>query len=538
MNRILPLFALFVCLNVHAQTKSKYWLYLNPLESIHSNHIALSEYSISNKVKKGVPLDQHDYSLSTNYKKQLNQLGIKVVYVSRWLGAICIETEKPVDQLQSLAFVQSIERHKTLVLNDKVLSSKKAKISSHNRSSSKYGIAENQIQMLNGVSLHDQGYKGEGITIGVFDNGFAGADTIDALDSLINDGRVKAVYDFVNDNDQVYDDGDHGTMVLSTMASNYPDSIIGTAPNANYYLFVTEDTYSESQVEEVNWLKAIEYADSLGVDVTNTSLGYTEFDNPKENYTYEDMDGNTTIITKAADMAAKKGILVVSSAGNSGNDPWYYISAPADGDSVLAIGAVNYFGEIVSFSSRGPSYDGRVKPNVCAQGAYSAVVRPNNQLTYSNGTSFSGPILAGMAACLMQANPEKTNMDLFKAIEKSSHQFDNPDHHYGYGIPNFIMADSLLKADTLVSHSKFYKAQVLPTPFVSDFTIYLVTDFDQTVDINVYDVNGRNVFSKQAYFRSGRNSYHIKNSVIWSEGIYFIKVQNNTINHSFKTMKL
>lgn len=530
-------------INLNAQI-GKYWVFIDEkIQNFEQNSLAISPLAQAKRYKKKIPLEYTDYKLSDHYLDQLSKLGLDVVYQSRWLRAYCIiiKKESQYEQLIELPFVKRVSLMQRLISKKEPLLHFSAN-SKNNRSielePEAYGYGQNQIEMLNGITLHNLGFRGEGITIGVFDNGFSGVDTLDVFDSLRNQNRIIGTYDFVQNNDSVYDSGDHGTMVLSTMASLLTDSLIGTAPKANYYLFVTEDNTSESKLEEVNWLKAIEYADSVGVDVTNTSLGYTVFDEEETSYSYADMDGNTAIITKAADMAAKKGMLIINSAGNSGNDDWYYIGAPADGDSVLAIGAVNGDEEIVGFSSRGPSADGRIKPNVCAQGAGSAVVSPNNKHTFSNGTSFSGPILAGMAACLWQSNLSKSNMAIFDAIQESAHQFDNPDNDYGYGIPDFMRADSLLKSDTVIYNSEYYRSQVLPVPFVNDFTIYFISDKMGQVEIEVYDMTGRLIYQSTPMFYEGRNSHYIQQSSHWINGVYFIKVIQEGLVHPFKTIKL
>ena len=245
------------------------------------------------------------------------------------------------------------------------------------------------------------------------------------------------------------------------------DSLIGAAPMANYLLFRTEDSESETIVEEDYWAAAAELADSIGVDIINSSLGYTiMYDDTINSHTYSDMDGNTTIITKAADRAASRGILVVNSAGNSGLNSWYYIGAPADGDSVLAVGAVDYLGNIASFSSRGPSFDGRIKPNVCAKGMSVVVADQDSSIRYANGTSFSAPLVSGLSACLWQAilsnNIDVSNMDIISLIQESSSLFSNPNDSLGYGIPNFYLSFLNSSID-----SPNYESQIniFPNPF-------------------------------------------------------------------------
>lgn len=538
--RLLLILGILIANTVSAQKAGKYWFFLKNDFNRNTTHLSLSTKAIQKREALNIAFDQNDFAIASSYVEQVNNLGGKVVFKSRWLNAlsVIIDSKEDYNKIVALPFVKDVQLVKKYTQFRDPVIQKKVNYNRASYDSAYYGSGFNQIKMLNGIDLHQKGYLGQGVTIAVFDNGYRGVDTIMAFDSLRAEGRIKAVYDFVHNNDQVYDEGDHGTMVLSTMASLTPDSLVGTAPKADYYLFVTEDNSQENTVEEDNWVRAIEYADSLGTDVTNTSLGYTEFQDPGTSYTYNDMDGNTTIITRAADMAAKKGMLVVNSAGNSGNDAWYYIGAPADGDSVLAIGAVNADGGIVGFSSRGPSSDGRVKPNVCAQGAYSAVALPNNSFSTSFGTSFSGPIIAGMSACLWQAHPNKSNMTIFNAIQQSSHLFETPNDDYGYGIPNYKLADSLLTEDTtFVSFDKFYST-LSPNPFIDELTLYLVSEIGEEVEVNVININGQIVASKSANLQPGRNAVSLNEFHAIVPGLYFVSVPLNGEKRSLKMLKL
>ena len=333
-----------------------------------------------------------------------------------------------------------------------------------------YGTAENQITMLNGDFLHYWGYQGEGMIIALMDAGFRNVNNNPAFERMFDEGRLLGTIDFVSGGDSVYDDGTHGAWVLSTIAGELKDQYKGTAVNASFYLFRTEDEFSELIIEEDNWIAAAEWADSAGVDVFNTSLSYNTFDSLTDR-SYEDMDGNTARITIAADIAASKGILVVNSAGNEGNDPWYYIAAPADGDSVITVGSVMEDRKISGFSSHGPTYDGRIKPNTCAQGTATALIDHVGTVGVSNGTSFSSPIIAGLAACLWQAFPNKTNIEIMRAIEQSSHMYDDPDDDYGYGIADFKKAFWILEG-SIDSLPEKVEAGIQPNPFTNTAEVY------------------------------------------------------------------
>jgi len=254
-------------------------------------------------------------------------------------------------------------------------------------------------------------------------------------------------WDFVANEASVNEDNVHGMSCLSTIAANLPGLFVGTAPKSSFYLYRTEDISGEYPIEEQNWVAAAEKADSLGVDVFSVSLGYTTFDNSSFNHDYTDMNGNTTIISKGCDLAAKKGILVVVAAGNEGNGAWKYITAPADADSVLAVGAVNTARQVAGFSSYGPSSDGQIKPDVAAVGQGAVIANQNTGgPVFNNGTSYACPIMAGIVSCLWQAFPEVNNMTIIDEVRKSSDRANMPDDRTGYGVPNAKKAFvSLLK---------------------------------------------------------------------------------------------
>ncbi len=265
--------------------------------------------------------------------------------------------------------------------------------------------------------------------------------------------------------------------VLSTMAGNVPGLLVGTAPGASYWLLRSEDAGSEYVVEEDNWIAAAEYADSVGADVINSSLGYTDYDDNNQSYTYADMDGNTARVTRGADIAASKGILVVNSAGNSGNNFWRYIGAPADADSIITVGAVNSLGIIASFSSLGPTSDGRVKPTVCGQGEGTYVVSSADGVYPGNGTSFSSPVMAGAVTCLWQANPSFNNMELIDAIKRSASRYSSPDSLYGYGIPNMAVAHMVLSGQELPTSDNENFMMANPNPFTEEIDVIRILNY-------------------------------------------------------------
>ncbi|MEZ5172243.1 MAG: S8 family serine peptidase [Bacteroidia bacterium] len=401
-----------------------------------------------------------------------------------------------------------------------------------------YGEGDRQIKMLNGHKLHQLGYRGEGITIAVLDAGFYKVNEFVFFDSLRTKGRILGTRDFVEGGESVYEDNTHGLSVLSTMAANYPGIFVGTAPDASYWLLRTEDADSEFLIEEDNWVRGAEFADSVGADIINSSLGYTNFDDPETSHTYSQLDGNTTVITRAADLVASKGILVVNSAGNSGADPWKYIGAPADGDSVLTIGAVTSEGKYASFSSRGPSADGRIKPNVTAMGQGTLVVNSGGSVGRSNGTSFSSPVTAGMVACLWQAHPEAGMMQVFKAIEKSASQAENPDDYLGFGIPDFMKAHQILarlaeektKPDSIVN--------VYPNPFIDGVSIEFYTEKEQDVVVLINKMNGKKIEEEQFHVLPfGNNLLQLNKVKKLKSGQYIVTIQTPAGQYSRQIWK-
>lgn len=312
-----------------------------------------------------------------------------------------------------------------------------------------YGPSYNQVNMLGGVCMHNKGYDGDGTTIVILDSGFENADVMTAFDSARNENRILSTYDFVDMNTLVYSDHNHGANVFSCIGANVPNTMVGTAPKAKFHLCRTEDVGSEYPVEEYNWVAGLEYADSVGADVVNSSLGYTVFNDPIYDHTFQDLDGRTSPASNATRLAARRGIIVCNSAGNDGAGPWLRIGVPADGDSMFAVAAVNANRIRVGFSSVGPSFDGRVKPELAAQGGSTHLAYTfGNNFGPSSGTSFASPLLAGMVACLVQAHPNLNAIQIMNAIKQSAHQYTAPDSLLGYGIPNFCRADSILSGFT------------------------------------------------------------------------------------------
>jgi len=391
----------------------------------------------------------------------LEQEDIILHGTSRWLNAACVSGD--VSTLDQKNFIRSTQLCGQYKVHREALGV----------DTSRYGGADIQLQMLGLDEYHQLGYTGKDIRIGVFDAGFRRLNTFKAFDSTWINGQIIAEYDFVRKDSLRYNTSMHGTSVLSIMGGNYPDSLMGAAPHASFVLARTEDAPTETHVEEYNWIKALEWADSVGVDIIHSSLGYSEFDSGHFSYTYADMDGSTTLITLATDIAYSKGIFITNSAGNQGAAAWRYITAPCDGKHVLCVGAVDSFEQKANFSSFGPSSDGRVKPEVVAMGKGTAHISSGGRLRYGNGTSFSGPLIAGMVACMMEANPRATNDQIFQAIIRSADRYQQPDSGYGYGLPNVMKADSILKGIVLKADQIAFEQglRLYPNPVNSTLNI-------------------------------------------------------------------
>ena len=415
----------------------------------------LTRKALNRRAKYNIGIDDYDMPVSKAYVDSLKALGFKVHGVSKWLNCAVIQTDDTTElaKLNTLSFVDT--DYKWLQVKQKTTSlppverpkikDKKKKKSEDTQYIYDYGEGLTQAEMLNIPKLHALGFTGKGMTIAVFDAGFYKANQLNCFTKMFTEGRILGVRDFADNDTTVYDSDNHGMNVLSCIAGNWSGQLVGTAPDASAYLFRTEISSSENIIEEFLWAFAAEVADSLGVDMIHSSLGYQKFDDTSVSYTREQGDGNTTIGDIAADRAASRGIVVTVSGGNGGDEPAYpWVTSPADADSVLAVGAVDKRRKLAYFSSIGNTVDGRVKPDVCAMGFMSAVQGPSNHITHSNGTSFSGPILAGCVLCLMQAHPKAPVMEILQAVRAAGDIYDHPNVQYGYGIPDFELAHKIL----------------------------------------------------------------------------------------------
>ena len=425
----------------------------------------LSQRAIDRRARYGIAIDSTDLPVTPSYVTQIRNVpNVTVLNISKWHNSVAIQISDPsaITTINGLSFVQSvvpIAARTQNTNNGKFNLAERAYIRSQRSTNIaadffNYGAGSlAEINLHRGQFLHNIGLRGQGMVIALLDGGFSNYNTLDAMDSIIINNQVLDTWDFYSNNAAVSDDHPHGMQCLSTIAANIPGQFIGKAPKAYFMLYRTEDTNSEYPIEEFNMVCGMERADSAGVDVISASLGYSEFDDASFDHTYAQMNGNTTIAAIGADLAAKKGILFVNAAGNEGGNSWHYIITPADGDSVLAIGAVNTSGAVGSFSSYGPSSDGQVKPDVASVGVGAMVQSTSNTVVTGSGTSFACPNMAGLASILWQGFPEVNNMRIVRALREAGSIAATPNDRIGYGIPDLKAAFGKLLTEFATSSS-------------------------------------------------------------------------------------
>jgi serine protease AprX len=428
----------------------------------------LGPKAIERRKRLNIPLTEADLPVNPSYVEAIQAIdGVQIKHISKWFNFVsaAIDTEKvKTEDLLRIPFVKSVkyigktphsiikesqsDTSKNIISTaraNEILISRLMETAPKNLTyNSKYGAAFPQIQMLSGHKLHNAGFTGKGVLIAVLDAGFENVNKIAAFNHLFEQNRIVAWRDFVDFDNSVWEDDEHGTNVLSCIAGHVEGQMLGTAPDASFLLIRTENAASETRIEEISWIAGAEFADSMGADIISSSLGYTSFDEKEFSFSYNMLDGRTTLITRAADIAFDKGILVMNSAGNEGNSAWQYIGAPADGIKVVASGGVNYNMQRSDFSSKGPSADGRIKPNISAIATNTIVVNSKGDVIPSNGTSFSNPVLSGMMACLLQAAQNKSLEEVLRAVYSSASHAANGNRDYGWGVPNFEMALAML----------------------------------------------------------------------------------------------
>jgi len=397
----------------------------------------LSEKAIARRRKQNLPIDSTDLPVCRKYIDEIRRQGVNIVVTGKWDNFVTVSCNDSLlmERVAALPFVSRTEKVWTSPGGGGPFMATKRDSLLNNPTvhpDSIYGLATQQIRLSNGDKLHEAGFRGQGMTIAVIDAGFHNADKITAMQNI----RILGTKDFVNPEADIFAESSHGLMVLSCIGMNRPDIMTGTAPEASFWLLRSEDEYSEHLVEQDYWAAAVEFADSVGVDMINTSLGYYSFDDSSKNYTYRDLDGYSTLMSRQASRVADKGIVLVCSAGNSGMGVWKKITPPGDAENVLTVGAIDKGAVLAPFSSVGNTADNRVKPDVVALGLGADVMRTDGNQGKANGTSFSSPIMCGMVACLWQARPELTAKEVIELVRSVGDRADCPDNIYGYGVPD------------------------------------------------------------------------------------------------------
>jgi serine protease AprX len=500
----LRLLYLILFITIALQAQEDAWVYFtdkpdaayylsNPLQM-------LSQRALNRRTAQAIALDNKDVPISNTYINQVTaSTGITVMAKSKWLNALHIRgSVTDINALASLPFISYID-----FANNGIGNTSRPAGAQHTAAVNKfeqeqitysYGNSSSQVNMLNGHLLHQQDYTGTGKIIAVLDSGFPGVNITQPFQHLMTNNKILGGYDFVNRNTNFFTGHFHGTMVLSTMGGYTEGQLVGTAPDASYYLFITENAGSENPVEESLWVEAAEMADSLGVDIINTSLGYFTYDNPSYNYTYDDLNGNTAFITRGSEAAFSRGMVLVTSAGNSAGTANPYINVPGDAAHTVTVGAVDAQEVISQFSSYGPTFDGRVKPDVVAQGVNAVVANPAGEIVTVGGTSFSSPITAGLIACLWQALPDMTNLEIISLVRASADRFTNPDPKYGYGVPNFSLA--LQNGLGLTEAGSPQQLLLYPNP-VTDRLSFVLPATATSVNISIFNHLGQLVINEQ-----------------------------------------
>jgi serine protease AprX len=527
----------------------------------------LSSASIQRRDRQNIGIDSTDLPVTPSYINSVLSIpGVQFLNLSKWFNQVLIKISDStiLQQINSFSFVKNVSpvaQNVDLPRNDTIKNKRGGILSFHHSTTGgldytkknfcgpdtnyyNYGNSYPQIHIHNGEFLHNLGFHGENITIAILDAGFYDYLSNPVFDSALLNNQVLGTYDYVYLKPSVNQENVHGAYCFSIMAANLPGQMVGSAPKAKFWLFKTEDVTSEYPVEEQNWVAAAEYADSAGADIISTSLGYDYFDDSIFNLNYPQRNGHTALISIAANFAVAKGMIVTASAGNSGTatDDTKYIACPADADSALAVGATDTSGVIAPFSSWGPNSSGEVKPNVVSVGEGTAIAEPDGTIGSGNGTSFSNPNIAGLVACLWQAFPEFTNHDIINAVQESSSQFTKPDDRYGYGIPDFKKAYTILmqqkQLQSYISSLANGWITVYPNPYSSGFTVLFKTLATGNAYLQLTDATGRIIETKSLAVSSGEYFVVSFNDMtLLARGVYFVHYDDGTKKATLSVVK-
>ncbi len=523
---------MFLAATVFAQAQvatNIYWVQFTDKEgspySIDNPEAYLSPRALQRRANLNITIDEYDLPVNPQYLQAVADCGAEIINPSKWLNGVSVHVTDPsvIEAINALDCVMTVRNCpndlKAQEQKERWLANEMKPAASTRSSKGFYGGAEDQVKQLNVDVLHDMGFDGTGVIIAVLDGGFEGAENTSCFDNMREEGRLLGTRDFVYGSNSVYTQSTHGTSCLSTMGAYDPNNMVGTAYKASYYLIHTEDGDSENIIEEYNWVSGAEYADSLGVDVCSTSLGYITFDMSQWDHPYQHYDGKTAPMSIGAEIAASRGMICMNAAGNEG-DGNCTLGIPADAEHIVTVGAVNAAGDRASFSSVGPTYDGRIKPDVMAmgEGTYVASGYGSWWPYYNgNGTSFATPVLAGAVACLRQARPYSSVQEICDALRACGNRAENPDSKYGYGIPDFSQALELLKVE---EHSVAANEIINVYPNPSQGEVKVALKEGAKADVTVYDITGRQLYT---YTFNGLNHTTLENYMnTLGTGVYFI----------------
>ena len=518
-----------------------YWVQFtdkdNSPYSIDNPEAYLSPRALQRRANLGIGIDEYDIPVNPQYLQAVANCGAQLLNPSKWLNGVSVHVTDPavIDAINALGFVEVVRNcpndPQAQETKERWMANEMKAVDATRWTRGYYGGAETQAKQLKVDQLHEQGFDGTGIVIAILDGGFIGAENHACFDNMREEGRLLGTRDFVYGSNSVYSQSTHGTSCLSTMAAYVPNTMVGTAPKASYYLMHTEDGPNENIVEEYNWVSAAEYADSLGVDVCSTSLGYIDFDDPQWDHPFEHFDGHTAPMTIGAEIAASRGMICMNAASNEG-DGYCTLGIPADAEHILTVGSVNANGFRSDFSSVGPTYDGRIKPDVMAMGEGTYVASGDGgwwPYYNGNGTSFATPVLAGAVACLRQARPYASVQEICDVVRACGNRADNPDSKYGYGIPDLSQALELLQVDEAPA-SNNELINVYPNPNQGE--MHVVLNAGAKAELTVFDFMGHQLYT---YTFNGLNHTTLETYLnTLDSGIYFINAVSEQGNQTLK----
>lgn len=491
----------------------------------------LSPQAIDRRTLQGIVVNENDIPVNENYVNDVKNAGAQIYFRTKWMNGVLVQcTPSVLPVIEELSFVERIE----FVAPGTKLQSGRKKIAARNKGYKSAQATEEQLTMLALNEMHAADIRGENVLIAIFDSGFQGVDLTSPFEHIRDENRIDldVSHDFVYNTNDVFQYDEHGSQVFSVIAAYLSDSFVGGAYNASFQLYVTEDVNSEYRIEEYNWLFAAERADSAGVDIINSSLGYNTFDDPYMDYPTSAMDGKTTVVSRAAQWASDRGIIVVCSAGNEGANAWQVITAPADAVDVLAVGAVNSSGQRISSSSKGPNAEGRIKPDVVALGLNTSVILPNGNLGSATGTSLAAPLVTSLAAGVHQKYPLLSAKMVMEVIKNSASRASHPDNFIGYGIPTFSAVTHYLEE---LKKSVF---QIYPNP--SSDTL-VIKPYDAGVvsscQMELINVQGKVVQQKAINF-STFNPTETIDLRACENGLYVLRLGWNGKVYVFKVVKV